>query len=68
MKYYALAYDMNSKDPDPEGSILWETESESLTETMSLVKVQPGFEYEVVSEQDILEEVEKYYDTEVLLH
>jgi hypothetical protein len=69
MKYYALAYDMNGKDPD-EGSILWETESESMSETMSLVKVMPGFEYEVVTEQDILEEVQKYYDTdaEVYLH
>jgi hypothetical protein len=68
MKYYALAYNLNSEDPD-EASILWETESESLTETMKLVKPQPGFEYEVVSETDILEEINKLYEVDgPLLH
>lgn len=65
MKYYALEYDLNSKDPD-EASILWETESESLTEAMKLVKVRPGFEYEVVSETEIMEEINKYYDVPLL--
>lgn len=60
MLYYALEYDMD--DEKNEASILWETESTSITETMKLVVQKPGFEYEIVSEQDIKEDIEKLYD------
>lgn len=49
-------------DEKNEASILWETESTSITETMKLVVQKPGFEYEIVSEQDIKEDIEKLYD------
>lgn len=60
MKYYALEYKIGSDD----ASILWETESDSLSAAMALIKPEPGFEYEVVSETEIMEEINKYYDVE----
>jgi hypothetical protein len=53
-------------EKDPEGQILFETESESLTEAMKLAKIVPGHEYEVVSETEIMEEINKYYDVPLL--
>jgi hypothetical protein len=67
MKYYVLKYKLDSDDP-LEGEILWETEADSLTAAMKLVKVEKNCEYEVVSETDILEQLNKYHDVETLLH
>lgn len=66
MLYYVLEYDMTKENP--EGSILWETESTSITETMKLVIQKPNHEYEVVSEQQIKEDIEKLYDLEEFLN
>lgn len=63
MTYYVLEYDLNSSDPD-EASILWETQSESLTESMKLATIRPGFEYEVVSEVQIMEIINELSDTD----
>lgn len=60
MKYYGLEYKIGSE----ECSILWETESDSLSGAMGLIKPEIGFEYEVVSEVDIMNEINKYYDVE----
>lgn len=62
MLYYVLEYDMTEENP--EGSILWETESASITEAMKMVAPKPNHEYEVVSEKDILEDIQKIYDVE----
>ena len=66
MLYYALEYNM--LEDKPEASILWETESSSVTETMKLVTKKPNHEYEIVSEQQIKEDIEKLYDIEDLLN
>lgn len=66
MKFYALEYDLS--EDSPEARILWETETTSITETMKLVNQKIGFEYEVVSEAEILEEAQKLYDVEALLN
>lgn len=66
MKYFVLEYDMS--ELDPEAKILFETEADSLTEAMKLVKVRPNCEYEVVTDQDIIAEIEKYYEVESFLH
>src|SRR5436189_240149 len=52
MKFYVLEYDLNSENPN-EASILWETESESLTEARNLASMRPGCDYDVVSEINI---------------
>lgn len=70
MKYYALEFDLSEKDP--EGKVLWETESEMISETMKLAIPfqKPNHEYEVISESEIMDVAQKYYDTDEfpLLH
>lgn len=67
MKYYVLEFDLQSEDPN-EGKILFHTESDSLTEAMKSVTVRENCEYEIVTELDILEEIQKYYDCENIFH